>query len=59
MPPDAAQEVANKLVEIGIEAILNFAPCKLEVPGKVKALNVDFCLRLEALTHFLSAKAGN
>ncbi len=56
VPPDAAPEVANQLVEAGIKAILNYAPCRLEVPEDVKVLNVDFCLKLEVLTWFLTAK---
>lgn len=55
VPVHTAQEVANSLVKAGIRAIINFAPCRLAIPEKVKVLNVDFCLKLEVLTHFLTA----
>jgi redox-sensing transcriptional repressor len=55
VPAHAAQEVANSLVKAGIRAILNFAPCRLRVSESVKVLNVDFCLNVEVLTHFLAA----
>ena len=55
VPAHAAQEVANSLVKARIRAILNFAPCRLGVSEKVKVLNVDFCLNIEVLTHFLTA----
>lgn len=55
VPANAAQQVTDCLVEAGVKAILNFAPCRLEVPEDVKVLNVDLNLRLEVLSHFLSA----
>lgn len=55
VPKEAAQSVADGLIEAGIESILNFAPCQLEVPEDVKVRNVDFCLGLEVLTQFLAA----
>ncbi len=57
VPAHAAQETANSLMKAGIRAVINFAPCKLRVSEKVKLLNVDFCLNLEILTHFLTAAA--
>ena len=57
VPTHAAQEVANSLIKAGIRAILNLAPCRLRVSENVKVLNVDFCLNIEVLTHFLMATA--
>ncbi|MEY5026219.1 MAG: hypothetical protein RLZZ244_1747, partial [Verrucomicrobiota bacterium] len=41
LPGHVAQEVANELVECGIQAILNFAPAVLQVPDQVVVSNVD------------------
>jgi redox-sensing transcriptional repressor len=54
VPQNSAQEIADKLTEAGVRAILNFAPVKLNVPAKVKLRNVDLSTELINLTHFLS-----
>jgi len=50
---DSAQEVADKLIDAGICAILNFAPTRLLVPDKVIVRNVDLTKELEALCFYL------
>ena len=55
-PAKAAQEVANKLIEGGVKAILNFAPVRIIVPARVKLRNVDLSIELEALSYFLGRK---
>ncbi|MDH7577189.1 MAG: redox-sensing transcriptional repressor Rex [Bacillota bacterium] len=50
VPAAAAQEVADRLVNAGIKAILNFSPRVLNVPGQVVIRNVDFSVNLEVLT---------
>ena len=50
-PPDAAQEMADRLAKCGIEAILNFAPVRLSVPDSVFVKNVNLALELEALSY--------
>lgn len=57
VPTTAAQEIADKLIDAGIRAILNFAPVKLNVPGHVKLRNVDLSTEFTNLTYFLSAIA--
>ncbi|MCE9619831.1 MAG: redox-sensing transcriptional repressor Rex [Planctomycetes bacterium] len=49
VPPDAAAEVAQSLVEAGIQGILNFAPIRLQLPRGVAMVNVDFTDALEQL----------
>lgn len=56
VPADSAQEVADKLIEAGIKAILNFAPVKLLVPDKIKVRNVDLAVDLGVLTFFLTGR---
>ena len=54
VPGGVAQEVANELVEAGIQGILNFSPNLLEVPEAVTVNNVDLALELENLSYFVT-----
>ncbi|MEE2906601.1 MAG: redox-sensing transcriptional repressor Rex [Planctomycetota bacterium] len=47
VPGEAAQQVAEQLVEAGIKGILNFAPTRLHVP--VGVVSVDLSRSLETL----------
>ena len=58
VPSDAAQEVAERLVEHGIDGILNFAPRRLELHSDVIVSNVDFTLSFEQLA-FQVAQASH
>jgi redox-sensing transcriptional repressor len=53
-PADAAQELTDRLVKLGIKAILNFAPVQLAVPDDVSVKNVNLALELEALSYALT-----
>jgi len=53
-PGDAAQEVADRLVDAGIEGILNFAPRRLTVPSRVCVGAVDLTVALEQLAFDIS-----
>jgi redox-sensing transcriptional repressor len=53
VPVNVAQEVANDLIEVGIMAILNFAPIILQVPDNVVVNNVDLAIELENLSYFI------
>ncbi len=50
VPSPVAQEIADKLVSSGVQAILNFAPVVLNVPPEVELRNVDLAVNLEVLT---------
>ncbi len=52
VPGKSAQEVANQLVEAGIQAILNFSPILLQVPDEVMVNNVNLAIELENLSYF-------
>jgi len=56
VPAQSAQAVTEKLVEAGIECILNFAPAALAVPENVKVKDVDLSRELETLSYFLVNK---
>jgi len=49
VPPESAQEVADRLVAAGVQGILNFAPRRVRVPDRVPAIGVDFRAALERL----------
>lgn len=53
VPASAAQEVAERLVEAGVKAILNFAPTILRVPPGVVVRNVSFLQELAVLSFHL------
>lgn len=55
-PAAAAQEIAERLVRVGVRAILNFAPVSLHVPGHVAISNVNMALELEALSFSLNRR---
>jgi redox-sensing transcriptional repressor len=53
VPAEAAQEVANTLVNAGIIGILNFSPNVLSVPEEVMVNNVNLAIELENLSYFI------
>src|SRR5262249_25974250 len=53
-PGESAQAVADKLVALGVKAILNFAPVQLVVPDDVVVKTVNLALELETLSFALS-----
>ena len=59
VPASQAQRVADDLVDAGVRAILNFAPCVLTVPKSVLVRGVDLASELENLTYFLEKSSRN
>lgn len=53
VPAGFAQTMANRLVEVGVQGILNFSPVLLDVPKDVTVNNVDLALELEHLGYFV------
>ena len=53
IPPETAQEVANNLVHVGVQAFLNFSPTVLKTPDNVIVNSVDLALELEHLSYFV------
>ncbi|MCL2330080.1 MAG: redox-sensing transcriptional repressor Rex, partial [Phycisphaerae bacterium] len=49
VPAEAAQRVADQLVEAGIKGILNFAPTSISVPEGIALASVDLSVHLEQL----------
>jgi redox-sensing transcriptional repressor len=56
-PADPAQPLADRLVKLGVTAILNFAPVQIVVPEHVVVKNVNLALELETLSYALHNRA--
>lgn len=56
VPREHAQSVVDKLVKLGITAVLNFAPIKLNVPEDVHVHNTDLTLELQSLIFYSSSE---
>lgn len=52
VPENAAQEMADSLVEAGIKGILNFSPSHIKVPKKVKVVSIDISMDLACLPYY-------
>ncbi|WKZ35449.1 MAG: redox-sensing transcriptional repressor Rex [Anaerolineales bacterium] len=52
-PAAAAQSIAEKLVQAGVKAILNYAPISLNVPNNVKVQYIDPSTHLQRMTYYL------
>jgi len=59
VPPQAAQEVADRLVAAGITSILNFAPAVVTVPAGVDLRKVDLSIELQILAFHEQRKTAN
>ncbi|MGM7703790.1 redox-sensing transcriptional repressor Rex [Pseudalkalibacillus sp. Hm43] len=53
VPAQTAQTVADELVEIGVNGILNFTPARLNVPDNVRIHHIDLAVELQSLIYFL------
>lgn len=57
VPDDDAQEIVNRLVNAGIQAILNFVPVQLMAPAHVEIRTIDMTAELHCLTYHLNKLA--
>lgn len=55
VPHNAAQQTADALVKAGVKSILNFSPCYITVPKKVKVISIDIAMDLIRLPYYMSA----
>ena len=53
VPAATAQEVADKLVQAGVKAILNYAPTSINVPNNVHVQYIDPATHLQRMTYYL------
>ena len=54
VPKEAAQSIAERLIDAGVLGILNFAPVRLDVGDRASVVSVDFSARLEQLAFQVS-----
>jgi len=54
VPGDEAQAVAERLVQAGVRAFLNFAPVQLQLPADVTVRHVNMAMELEGLSYALT-----
>lgn len=53
VPAAVAQEVADKLIEAGVKAILSYAPITLTIPDPVRIQYIDPVNHLQRMTYYL------
>lgn len=58
VPPEAAQEVADKLTQAGVRIILNYTPVIVRVPDDVTLHNTDPVQELLHTLYYLSRREG-
>ncbi len=51
-PPEAAQDVTDRLVAAGVRSVLNFAPTFVNVPAGVSLRKVDLATELQILSFY-------
>ncbi|GAB4423720.1 MAG: redox-sensing transcriptional repressor Rex [Anaerolineae bacterium] len=54
VPAAEAQGVADKLVEAGVQALLNYAPITITVPPGVRVQYIDPAAHLQHMTYYLT-----
>jgi redox-sensing transcriptional repressor len=54
VPGEEAQRVVDRVVRVGVKAILNFAPTQLQAPPDVTVKTVNMAMELEGLSFALS-----
>jgi len=55
VPRDTAQQTADTLVKAGVRGILNFSPCYVVAPKKVKVITIDIAMDLARLPYYMPA----
>jgi len=55
VPQDAAQKTADAMVGADVRGILNFSPCYITVPKKVKIITIDIAMDLACLSYYMPA----
>lgn len=53
VPGSAAQDTAEKLIEAGIKAILNYTPASLILPKEIRVQQIDPVLHMQRMMYYL------
>jgi redox-sensing transcriptional repressor len=59
VPAEMAQDVIDRLVKCGVNAILNYAPIAAHVPRGVQIKRIDPVLSLQGMTYYLKARSAS
>jgi len=54
VPPEAAQDVANTLVDVGIKSILCYAPITLHMAEDIRVEYIDPVIHFQHMTYYLA-----
>ncbi len=57
-PKTYAQDIADRMIAGGVEAILNYAPTILRVPERVTVREIDPVGALQSMTYYISERGG-
>jgi redox-sensing transcriptional repressor len=55
VPRQAAQGTADALVKADVKGILNFSPCHIAVPKKIRVTTIDIAMDLARLPYYMPA----
>ncbi|MBO9131419.1 redox-sensing transcriptional repressor Rex [Bacillus sp. 165] len=59
VPAGAAQPIADRLAQKGIQGILNFTPARINVPEHIRIHHIDLAVELQTLAYFLKNYPSN
>lgn len=57
VPAKAAQEMVDRLIKVGVRAILSYAPTNLTVPSGIQVRYSDPVIQLQQMTYYLERDA--
>ncbi|HLS24232.1 MAG TPA: redox-sensing transcriptional repressor Rex [Pseudogracilibacillus sp.] len=53
VPASAAQDITDRLVDLGVKGILNFTPARLTIPDDVRVHHIDLSVELQSFVYFM------
>ncbi|MFC1761831.1 redox-sensing transcriptional repressor Rex [Planctomycetota bacterium] len=53
IPEETAQEITDRLVDVGVRGIVNFSSQHVQVPKKVKVITIDIAMDLARLPYYV------
>lgn len=53
VPAAAAQDITDRLVDLGVKGILNFTPARLTIPDDVRVHHIDLSVELQSFVYFM------
>lgn len=53
VPASAAQDITDRLVDLGVKGIVNFTPARLTIPNHIRVHHIDLSVELQSFVYFL------